>query len=70
MIPITYAVMWIGSLALGRGMFRSFAGFYSKDIISNPPSRRHTGHGNCIAFWLGIAAAVHDGVLFLAAYHS
>ena len=36
MIPMTYVLMWIGSLALGGigipGVF-GFAGFYSKDMI-------------------------------------
>ena len=42
-VPVTYAYMWIGSLALAGvgipGVF-GFAGFYSKDIILNPPGRR------------------------------
>jgi NADH-quinone oxidoreductase subunit L len=43
LIPYTYVLMWIGSLALGGlgipGVF-GFAGFYSKDIILESASRR------------------------------
>src|SRR5687767_7389656 len=60
LIPYTYALMWIGSLALGGlgipGVF-GFAGFYSKDIILESAFAAHTGAGT-FAFWLGIAAAV------------
>jgi NADH-quinone oxidoreductase subunit L len=60
MIPITYALMWIGSLALAGlgipGLF-GFAGFYSKDIILEAAWGAHTGVGN-FAFWLGIIAAL------------
>ena len=31
-IPVTYALMWIGSPGAGRHS-RSFAGYYSKDAI-------------------------------------
>ena len=59
-IPITYAYMWIGSLALAGigipGVF-GFAGFYSKDIILEAAWGAHTGVGQ-YAFWMGIAAAV------------
>ncbi len=66
MIPITYAMMWIGSLALAGigipGVF-GFAGFYSKDMILEAAFADHSLHGN-IAFWLGIAAA------FMTAFYS
>ncbi len=65
-IPITYAMMWIGSLALAGigipGVF-GFAGFYSKDMILEAAFADHSLHGN-IAFWLGIAAA------FMTAFYS
>ena len=60
-IKVTYALMWIGSLALAGVPF--FAGFYSKDIILEAAYGAHTGVG-MYAFWLGIAAA------FLTAFYS
>ncbi|MES2729663.1 MAG: NADH-quinone oxidoreductase subunit L [Pseudomonadota bacterium] len=54
-IPITYALMWIGSLALAGIPF--FAGYYSKDMILETVYADHTGFG-LFAFWMGIAAAV------------
>jgi len=63
LIPITYAVMWIGSLALGGigipGVF-GFAGFYSKDIILEASYAAHSLDGS-FAFWLGVAAAFMTG---------
>jgi len=53
-IPFTYAMMWIGSLALAGIPF--FAGFYSKDIILESAWGAHSGVGQ-FAFWAGIAAA-------------
>jgi NADH-quinone oxidoreductase subunit L len=61
LIPITYALMWIGSLALA-GIF-PFAGFYSKDMILEAAWSSHSGVG-LYAFWLGVAAA------FLTAFYS
>jgi NADH-quinone oxidoreductase subunit L len=57
--PVTYVLMWIGSLALAGigfdGVF-GFAGFYSKDLIleSAFASNQWFGH---LAYWLGIVAA-------------
>ncbi len=61
MIPTTYVLMWIGSLALA-GVF-PFAGYFSKDIVLEAAYGAHTGVG-MYAFWLGIAAA------FLTAFYS
>ena len=61
MIPITYVVMWIGSLALA-GIW-PFAGFFSKDTILEAAWAADTGVGQ-YAFWLGIFAA------FLTAFYS
>ncbi len=55
LIPLTYAMMWVGSLALVGLLI--FAGFYSKDIILESAFAAQTGAG-MYAFWLGIAAAV------------
>jgi len=59
-IRITYAMMWIGSLALAGmgipGLNIGFAGFYSKDVIMEAAYGVHTGAGQ-YAFWLGLAAA-------------
>ena len=60
-IPVTYAMMWIGSLALAG--FPFFAGFYSKDMILEAAYAAHTSVGS-LAFWLGCAAA------FLTAFYS
>ena len=61
MIPVTYALMWVGSLALA-GIW-PFAGFYSKDIILEAAWGAHTAAGG-YAFWMGILAA------FLTAFYS
>jgi len=57
MVPVTYTVMWIGSLAL-VGVW-PFAGFYSKDIVLESAFAADTLVGN-YAFWLGIMAAFND----------
>jgi len=54
-IPITYAMMWIGSLALA-GM-PIFAGFFSKDLVLEV-AWASEGPFSGYAFWLGIIAAV------------
>ena len=54
-IPVTYAVMWVGSLALAGVPF--FAGYFSKDIILEAAFGAASPVGQ-YAFWLGIAAAV------------
>jgi len=54
-IPTTYALMWIGSLALAGVPW--FAGYYSKDLILESAFADHTWFGN-FAFWMGIAAAL------------
>ncbi len=60
-IPITYALMWVGSLALA-GVF-PFAGYFSKDIILESAWADHSWFGN-YAYWMGIAAA------FMTAFYS
>lgn len=55
MIPVTYVLMWIGSLALAGIPF--FAGYYSKDLILEAAFADHTWFGN-YAFWMGIIAAL------------
>ena len=61
LIPVTYTLMWIGSLALA-GVF-PFAGYFSKDIILEAAWAAHSAVGG-YAFWLGITAA------FLTAFYS
>jgi len=60
-IPVTYVLMWIGSLAL-MGV-PPFAGYFSKDIVLEAAYSAHTGVGQ-YAFWLGLTAA------FLTAFYS
>ncbi len=66
-IPYTYALMWIGSLALvGIGIPGApigFAGFFSKDIIIEAAYGAHSGPG-LFAFWVGVVAA------FMTAFYS
>ena len=64
LIPVTYAVMWIGNLALA-GIPASFAGYYSKDAIieaayAGAQRRRH------LCLRLRRARGVPDRLLFLA----
>jgi NADH-quinone oxidoreductase subunit L len=60
LLPWTYGLMWIGSLALAGigipGVF-GFAGFYSKDSILESAFAAATGPG-MFAFWLGVGAAM------------
>jgi NADH-quinone oxidoreductase subunit L len=60
-IPVTYALIWVGSLALA-GIW-PFAGYFSKDVILESAYAAGTGVGG-YAFWLGILAA------FLTAFYS
>lgn len=60
-VPITYAMMWIGSLALAG--FPPFAGFYSKDVILEAAFMSHSSYST-FAYAMGIAAA------FLTAFYS
>ena len=53
-IPLTYALMWIGSLALAGAPL--FAGYYSKDAILEVAWGANSGVGD-LAFLLGILAA-------------
>lgn len=58
-IPVTYALMWVGSLALaGIGIpgWFGMAGFYSKDMILESAWASHSWPGQT-AYWLGVAAA-------------
>ena len=65
-IPITYALMWIGSLALAgiglEGVF-GFAGFYSKDMILEAAFAHGSWYGYT-AYGLGLMAA------FMTAFYS
>jgi NADH-quinone oxidoreductase subunit L len=55
LIPVTYALMWIGSLALAG--IPPFAGFFSKDMVLETAFAAGSWQGT-YAFWLGAAAAV------------
>ncbi len=55
LIPSTYILMWVGSLALAGMPF--FAGYYSKDMILETAFADHTWFGT-MAYWFGIVAAL------------
>jgi NADH-quinone oxidoreductase subunit L len=57
-IPLTYVMMWAGSLALA-GVF-PFAGFYSKDAILEDAWASHTAIGQ-YGFWCTLIAAFLTG---------
>ena len=61
LVPYTYILMWIGSLALA-GIW-PFAGYYSKDTILEASYAAGTGVG-LYAYWLGVFAA------FITAFYS
>ncbi len=60
-LPVTYAYMWIGSLALAG--IPVFAGYYSKDLIIESAWVAEGAAGG-YAFWVGVGAA------FLTALYS
>lgn len=60
-IPLTYGLMWIGSLALAG--IPPFAGFFSKDIVLEAAWADGTWFGH-YAYYMGIAAA------FMTAFYS
>ncbi len=60
-IPVTYGVMWVGSLALAG--VPPFAGYFSKDAILEAAWAAHTGVG-MYGYICGLAAA------FLTAFYS
>jgi NADH-quinone oxidoreductase subunit L len=60
-IPLTYVMMWVGSLALAGVPY--FAGYYSKDMVLEVAYAAHSGAG-MYAFAMGLLAA------FLTAFYS
>src|SRR3954451_3814657 len=60
-IPVTYAVMWIGSLPLAG--IPPFAGYFSKDAILEAAWLSHNSF-HLYAFWLGVLVA------FMTAFYS
>ncbi|HEX3498383.1 MAG TPA: NADH-quinone oxidoreductase subunit L [Stellaceae bacterium] len=60
-VPYTYAVMWIGSLALAGIPY--FSGYFSKDTILEAAWAADTAVGH-YAYWMGLLAA------FLTAFYS
>ena len=69
-IPVTYTMMWIGTLALIG--FPGFAGFFSKDAVLEAAWASHGGF-HLYAFWMGIFAAVltafYSGRLIWLTFH-
>jgi NADH-quinone oxidoreductase subunit L len=61
LIPLTYAMFWIGNLALAG--IPPFAGYYSKDAIIEAAWASHSVVGH-YGFWCGLIAA------FLTAFYS
>nr|QGN73908.1 NADH dehydrogenase subunit 5 [prasinophyte sp. MBIC10622] len=61
LVPLTYAMMLIGSLALVG--FPFLTGFYSKDVILELSYAQYTIQGN-FAYWLGMVSA------FCTSYYS
>ena len=55
LIPTTYVLMWVGSLALAGVPF--FAGYYSKDLILEAAFASGSWFGE-MAFWMGLLAAL------------
>ncbi|MFP4312819.1 MAG: NADH-quinone oxidoreductase subunit L [Alphaproteobacteria bacterium] len=75
LVPKTYALMWIGSLALagiGIPYVYGLSGFYSKDIVLEAAWADQTWFGH-FAYWMGIAAAVmtafYSGRLLFMTFH-
>ena len=70
LIPTTYVIMWIGSLALA-GIW-PFAGYFSKDTILEAAYAAGTVGGG-YAFWMGILAALltafYSSRLLLMTFH-
>ena len=69
-IKITYAMMWIGSLALVG--FPGFAGYFSKDAIIEAAYASHNSF-HFYAFWMGVLAAAltsfYSGRLIWLTFH-
>ncbi len=70
LVPVTYAMMWIGTLALIG--FPGFAGFFSKDAVLEAAWASHNAFAH-YAFWLGVTAAVltafYSGRLIWMTFH-
>jgi NADH-quinone oxidoreductase subunit L len=69
-LPVTYAVMWVGTLALVG--FPGTAGFFSKDAIVEATWASH-GALSAYAFWMLVVAAVltafYSGRLMFMTFH-